>query len=171
MSAAAISRARKQSEAHVALGGAVRESRARRGLSQEELGFRAGLHRNYVGAIERGGDQSDVPDSDLAFARARAAALGAAGGFKNGSSVHSCDSCRSHWACHRRPRKSTHPPAMRQPGLLGSAFPRCWRWLARSASSDASLSSPAISGLTAWRNALWGASGRSLSTAARIRPS
>jgi transcriptional regulator with XRE-family HTH domain len=39
---------------HARLGRAVRELRARRGLSQEELGFRAGLHRNYVGAIERG---------------------------------------------------------------------------------------------------------------------
>jgi DNA-binding XRE family transcriptional regulator len=37
-----------------ALGRAVRECRARRGLSQEELSFMAGLHRNYVGAIERG---------------------------------------------------------------------------------------------------------------------
>lgn len=42
------------SRAHDALGAAVRESRARRGLSQEELGARAGLHRNYVGALERG---------------------------------------------------------------------------------------------------------------------
>ncbi len=39
---------------HARLGRAVRELRARRGLSQEELGNRAGLHRNYVGAIERG---------------------------------------------------------------------------------------------------------------------
>ena len=39
---------------HDALGHAVLELRARRRLSQEELGFRAGLHRNYVGAIERG---------------------------------------------------------------------------------------------------------------------
>jgi len=39
---------------HDALGRAVREVRARRGLSQEELGFRATLHRNYVGAVERG---------------------------------------------------------------------------------------------------------------------
>jgi len=37
-----------------ALGAAVRELRARRGLSQERLGFKAELHRNYVGAIERG---------------------------------------------------------------------------------------------------------------------
>lgn len=39
---------------HDALGRAVREVRARRGLSQEELGFRSTLHRNYVGAVERG---------------------------------------------------------------------------------------------------------------------
>jgi len=39
---------------HLALGAVVRELRARHAVSQEELGFRAGLHRNYVGAIERG---------------------------------------------------------------------------------------------------------------------
>ncbi len=44
----------KHSPEHQALGRAVRWARARRGLSQEELGFRARLHRNYVGAIERG---------------------------------------------------------------------------------------------------------------------
>jgi transcriptional regulator with XRE-family HTH domain len=37
-----------------ALGSAIRETRARRGISQEELGFRSTLHRNYVGALERG---------------------------------------------------------------------------------------------------------------------
>lgn len=30
------------------------ELRKKAGLSQEELGFRAGIHRTYVGAIERG---------------------------------------------------------------------------------------------------------------------
>ena len=37
-----------------AFGLAVREVRARRGLSQMGLGQAAGLHHNYVGAIERG---------------------------------------------------------------------------------------------------------------------
>lgn len=37
-----------------AFGWAVRELRARRWMSQEGLGFEAGLHRNYVGALERG---------------------------------------------------------------------------------------------------------------------
>jgi transcriptional regulator with XRE-family HTH domain len=42
------------SPVHDVFGRAVFESRARRGLSQEELGFRAKLHRNYAGTIERG---------------------------------------------------------------------------------------------------------------------
>lgn len=39
-----------------AIGRTIRELRARHGLSQEDLGFRAGgggVHRNYVGAVER----------------------------------------------------------------------------------------------------------------------
>jgi transcriptional regulator with XRE-family HTH domain len=51
-------RQRTASRAHsahsVTFGAAVRELRACRQLSQEELGFRARLHRNYVGALERG---------------------------------------------------------------------------------------------------------------------
>jgi ribosome-binding protein aMBF1 (putative translation factor) len=42
------------STCHDALGHVVRYTRAQRGLSQEELGYRAALHRNYVGSIERG---------------------------------------------------------------------------------------------------------------------
>lgn len=36
------------------VGARVRELREAKGWSQEELGFEAGLHRNYVGGIERG---------------------------------------------------------------------------------------------------------------------
>lgn len=37
-----------------ALGARIREVRHRRGLSQEELAFRAKLDRSYVGGVERG---------------------------------------------------------------------------------------------------------------------
>ena len=36
------------------LGRAIRELRDDLDISQEELGFRAGIHRNYVGSVERG---------------------------------------------------------------------------------------------------------------------
>lgn len=38
----------------LSFGRAVRERRTSLGLSQEELADRAGLHRTYVGSIERG---------------------------------------------------------------------------------------------------------------------
>jgi transcriptional regulator with XRE-family HTH domain len=37
-----------------ALGRAIRELRRARDLSQEELAYRSRMHRNYLGAIERG---------------------------------------------------------------------------------------------------------------------
>ena len=38
----------------VALGGAIKALRVARELSQEELAWKAALHRNYVGRVERG---------------------------------------------------------------------------------------------------------------------
>lgn len=35
------------------LGNKIRKLRMKQGISQEELGFRARLHRTYIGAIER----------------------------------------------------------------------------------------------------------------------
>jgi transcriptional regulator with XRE-family HTH domain len=55
----------------VGLGRAIRATRDERGLSQEELGFRSGVHRNYIGGIERAERQPSV----VALARL-AAALG-----------------------------------------------------------------------------------------------
>jgi transcriptional regulator with XRE-family HTH domain len=42
------------SPTHAALGNAVRRRRRELGESQEALASRAGLHRNYVGGVERG---------------------------------------------------------------------------------------------------------------------
>jgi transcriptional regulator with XRE-family HTH domain len=38
---------------NIAVGNAIRLFREKKGISQEELGFRANLHRAYIGQIER----------------------------------------------------------------------------------------------------------------------
>ena len=43
----------KASLARKQLGEKIRHIRKKQGISQEELGFRAKLHRTYIGAIER----------------------------------------------------------------------------------------------------------------------
>ena len=44
----------QRSNDHVAFGRAVRSVRLARGLSQEALAAHSGLHRTYIGGIERG---------------------------------------------------------------------------------------------------------------------
>lgn len=44
----------QRSQAHVALGRAIRDLRADLNISQEELAGRSGMHRTYLGGIERG---------------------------------------------------------------------------------------------------------------------
>lgn len=39
---------------HRALGAAIRTLRKRQGLAQEELAHRSGVHRTYMGDVERG---------------------------------------------------------------------------------------------------------------------
>ena len=43
-----------RSQSHVALGRAVRDLRRVRGISQEDLAHLSGMHRTYLGGIERG---------------------------------------------------------------------------------------------------------------------
>lgn len=43
----------KTTPARKQLGNRIRKIRKEKGLSQEELGFQSGLHRTYIGAIER----------------------------------------------------------------------------------------------------------------------
>jgi transcriptional regulator with XRE-family HTH domain len=43
-----------KSPKHATLGRTIRTLRTSKGLSQEDLGYRCDLHRNYIGAIERG---------------------------------------------------------------------------------------------------------------------
>jgi transcriptional regulator with XRE-family HTH domain len=47
----------------------IRELRRAQGLSQEELAFRAGVHRNYLGGIERG-ERNPALENIVALAKA-----------------------------------------------------------------------------------------------------
>jgi transcriptional regulator with XRE-family HTH domain len=58
-----------------AFGTAVRESRLRSGLAQEELAHLAGIERSHMGKIERG---EHVPTLVLTFKLARALGMSAA---------------------------------------------------------------------------------------------
>lgn len=51
------------------LGEKIQKLRKKQGLSQEELGFRADLHRTYIGSIERG-EQNVSVDNIHKIARA-----------------------------------------------------------------------------------------------------
>ncbi|HWA88904.1 MAG TPA: helix-turn-helix transcriptional regulator [Rhizomicrobium sp.] len=44
----------------IAFGREVRRRRTEQGISQEELGFRADLHRNYIGYVERAEENATV---------------------------------------------------------------------------------------------------------------
>ena len=46
--------ANEKQDIKIRFGSAVRQSRLGKGLTQEELAFRAGLHRTYIADIERG---------------------------------------------------------------------------------------------------------------------
>lgn len=52
--------ARKPDRLLVGLGNAIRELRTERGWSQEELSLKTGVHRNYIGGIERAERQPTV---------------------------------------------------------------------------------------------------------------
>lgn len=53
----------------ITLGTRIRQLRTEKSLSQEELADRAGLHRTYIGAVERG-ERNVSLDNILAIAQA-----------------------------------------------------------------------------------------------------
>lgn len=59
----------KKTPARIKFGNKLREARHEAGMSQEELGFRSGLHRTYIGSIERG-EQSISVDNVYKLAKA-----------------------------------------------------------------------------------------------------
>jgi transcriptional regulator with XRE-family HTH domain len=59
----------KKTPVRVKFGKRLRDVRREVGMSQEELGFKSGLHRTYVGSIERG-EQSISVDNVYKLAKA-----------------------------------------------------------------------------------------------------
>lgn len=45
---------KEREDIRISFGKILREKRQNLGISQEELAFRSGLHRTYVGSVERG---------------------------------------------------------------------------------------------------------------------
>lgn len=60
---------RNRTPEHLAFGQSLRRLRAERGWSQEQLGYQAKLHRNYIGGVERG-DLNPTLTSIFKLARA-----------------------------------------------------------------------------------------------------
>jgi len=59
----------KQSSIQKQFGDRIRDLRLEKGLSQEELAFKAGIHRTYLGGIERG-ERNPALKNIAAIARA-----------------------------------------------------------------------------------------------------
>ncbi|PIP31097.1 transcriptional regulator [bacterium (Candidatus Howlettbacteria) CG_4_10_14_3_um_filter_37_10] len=59
----------KTTLARIKFGKKLKELRTQAGLSQEKLGFKAELHRTYIGAIERG-EQNVSVDNIYKLAKA-----------------------------------------------------------------------------------------------------
>ena len=59
----------KKTATKIKFGNRLRQVRKEFGISQEELGYRSGLHRTYIGAIERG-EQSVSVDNVHKLAKA-----------------------------------------------------------------------------------------------------
>ncbi len=58
-----------KTQAKIKFGKKLRKIRKETGFSQEELGFKSGLHRTYIGSIERG-EQSVSVDNIFKLAKA-----------------------------------------------------------------------------------------------------
>jgi len=59
-----VERIGKAIDPGIRLGSRIRALREGRSISQEELGFRANVHRTYIGAVERG---ETLPSLEVLF--------------------------------------------------------------------------------------------------------